>query len=272
MTGSLLEPIRRTKAYALAAEQIRGRIIDGTWRPGDRIPSEKELAEQLGVGRGSVRESLRIVEALGWIQIRPGEGALVSERASPLQMTLISDVIPPQLMNLADLWETRKIIEPTAAYLAAERNEPGTLRAIADALKRMESLTRKSKWVQAVRLNPDFHLAVGRASGNKVLAGIQEQLAHLERAVVVSEGAPDSTPERVEKVLAEHRAILEAIRTNKPKEAQQAMFQHLLDSWMAKVVQSARIGEPRAATGRRRTKISSSPRVALIETSVSHHG
>jgi len=252
-TGTaLLEPIRRTKAYVLAAEQIRGRILDGTWRAGDRIPSEKELAEQLGVGRGSVREALRIVEALGWIQIRPGEGALVSERSSPLGMTVISDVVPPHHTNLADLWETRKIIEPTAAALAAERNEPATLRAIAETLKRMETLTRRSRWVQALRLNPDFHLAVGRASGNKVLAGVQEQLAHLERAVAVSEGEPDATPERVQKVLAEHRAILEAIRANNPREARQAMFQHLLDSWMAKVPQSARNGQHAARAGRRR--------------------
>jgi GntR family transcriptional repressor for pyruvate dehydrogenase complex len=229
-----LEPIRRTKAYVLAAEQIRARIIDGTWSVSDRLPSEKELGEQLGIGRGSVREALRILEALGWIQSRPGEGARVAERASARVMTPIADVVPPQRVDLADLWETRKIIEPPAAYLAAERCEPTALDAIEDILNRMAALTHAGELVQALRLNPDFHLAVGRASGNEVLARIQEQLAQLERAAVVSEGEPDSTLARTEKVLTEHRVILDAIRANKPAEAQQAMFQHLLDSWMAK--------------------------------------
>jgi GntR family transcriptional repressor for pyruvate dehydrogenase complex len=232
--ASVLRPVRRAKAYDLASEQIKELITDGTWGPGDKLPSEKLLAEQLAISRGSVREALRMLEALGWLEIRPGEGTVVKQKVEAGPTAAVSDVEPPQEIDLGDLWEARKVIEPRAAYLAAERCVDSDLTEIENLLNRAERLIQEDDWGQALRLNPDFHLAVTKASGNKVLARLQHELARLERAVVVSEGEPDYSLPRAVKVLSEHRAIWKAVRSNRPDEAEQAMFQHLLDSWMAK--------------------------------------
>lgn len=231
---SVLQPVHRAKAYKLAAEQIRERIDDGAWRPGERIPSEKELAAQLGISRGSVREALRMLEALGCVEIRPGGGTVVKGRCTDRPGAAMPQTVPPRTVELGDLWEARKIIEPRAAYLAAERCKDAELRAIRDNLRLAERLIKEGDWVQAVHLNPDFHLAVTVASGNKVLCDVQVVLAQLERAAVVSEGEPDCTSERAQKALGEHRIIFEAIRANAPEKAEQAMCNHLLDSWTAK--------------------------------------
>ena len=76
----VLTPIAKTRAYEQAAEQIAARIQDGAWQPGDRLPSERDLALQLGISRGSTREALRILEAMGWLEIRPGDGTIVRDR------------------------------------------------------------------------------------------------------------------------------------------------------------------------------------------------
>ncbi len=75
----MLSPIAKTRAYEQAADQIAGRIREGAWRPGDRLPAERDLALQLGISRGSTREALRILGAMGLLEIRPGDGTIVRD-------------------------------------------------------------------------------------------------------------------------------------------------------------------------------------------------
>lgn len=231
---SVLRPVLRTRACVLAAEQIRDLIVEGAWRPGDRVPPERDLADQLGISRGSVREALRLLEALGWLEIRPGEGTVVRARITAQSAGPLSDAFSPRTVNLGDVWEARKVIEPRAAYLAAERCDKPALRALRANLKSMEARIRQCEWVRAIDLNPQFHLLVTRASGNGVLADVQERLANFEQVAVNAEGNPDFSPERVRKVFEEHAAIVDAIQAGNPAEAERAAFRHLLDSWMAK--------------------------------------
>src|SRR5688500_11429223 len=79
-TNGVLSPISKTRAYEQAADQIAARIKEGVWQPGDRLPSERDLALQLGISRGSTREALRVLEAMGWLEIKPGDGTIVRDR------------------------------------------------------------------------------------------------------------------------------------------------------------------------------------------------
>jgi len=240
-----LRPISKNKAYELAANEIKGRILDGTWKPGDRIPSERELAEQLAISRGSTREALRLLEAMGWLEIRPGEGTIVKDRGVDVDLDPTSEAGSRQRVKLGEIWETRKIVEPDVAYLAAERCDETELSDVEEALNRMTARADAGQMEEALLVNTDFHLAIARASGNKILAHFQRVLADAEiQALRAMESTDrhDTSPERVAKTIREHRAILDAIRAGQPREAEQAMFEHLIDSWMARWHSGSRDG------------------------------
>jgi DNA-binding FadR family transcriptional regulator len=231
-TDTSLKPISRRRAYELAADQIRRQIVAGVWQVGDRIPPERELADQLAISRGSTREALRLLEAMGWLEIRPGEGAIVRDRS---RVPLISGGLKEsfgQSAQLAEIWEARKIIEPQAASLAAERANETSVREIRSAIELMELLARNERWADAIDQNFAFHLAVARASENSVVLQMQEMLAaasmRAERAI-----GPAQTPDRVWKVIREHTEIFQAIQAGDPEAAHRAQFDHLVTSWMA---------------------------------------
>ena len=236
--SSVLSPIAKTRAYEQAAEQIAGRIREGVWQPGDRLPSERDLALQLGISRGSTREALRVLEAMGWLEIKPGDGTIVRDRRShvirPDGMVDDSAALLAGLsVEVGDLWEVRKLIEPGAAYLAAERCNADELAAIEDVLRKTEMTVAGGEQVDMLQVNPDFHMAVAWASGNAMIAHVQRMLVGAEVQATQSLKQEDRTPEQVAKTLAEHRHIFEAIRAGRPKEAERAAFDHLVTSWMA---------------------------------------
>jgi GntR family transcriptional regulator, transcriptional repressor for pyruvate dehydrogenase complex len=232
---ALLTPVSRANAYTLAAEQIKARILDGTWQPGDRLPPERELAAQLAISRGSTREALRILEALGCLEIKPGGGAIVREPRARADGSAHAAALPMPAAEVGDIWEARKLVEPGAAYLAAERCDEAELLAIEKNLTDAESYAQSGDQAAVFRLNPAFHLAIARASGNPIITHFQRLIAEIERKAIRSQPSDaDSTPERSAKSLAEHRGIFEAIRAGRPKDAEQAAFDHLVNSWMAK--------------------------------------
>jgi GntR family transcriptional repressor for pyruvate dehydrogenase complex len=230
--SAVLSPIAKTRAYEQAAEQIAARIQQGTWRPGDRLPSERELANQLGISRGSTREALRVLEAMGLLEIRPGDGTIVRDRR-PKPGGVAAGLLAGLSVEVGDLWEVRKLIEPGAAYLAAERCNGAELAAIEAVLNRMTDLATRGAQADVFLANPDFHLAIAWASGNAMIAHVQRMLVEAELQATRSVTRGDRTPEHASKTLAEHRRIFEEIRAGRPREAERAAFEHLVTSWMA---------------------------------------
>src|SRR5687768_1553200 len=181
--SSVLSPIAKTRAYEQAAEQIAGRIREGVWQPGDRLPSERDLALQLGISRGSTREALRVLEAMGWLEIKPGDGTIVRDRRTQMVKpdgVFAADLLGGLSVEVGDLWEVRKLIEPGAAYLAAERCNADELAAIEDVLRKTEMTVAGGEQVDMLQVNPDFHMAVAWASGNAMIAHVQRMLVGAE--------------------------------------------------------------------------------------------
>jgi DNA-binding FadR family transcriptional regulator len=133
------EPERRLLADALA-DRIQARIVDGTYRPGDRLPAERELAEQLGANRGSVREALKKLEQLRLVEIQQGSGI----RVLPLEEASLELVVRmllvdgrPNLPLIRELLELREVVVPAIVRLALERGSAGELDAFAKHLRRL---------------------------------------------------------------------------------------------------------------------------------------
>src|SRR2546430_8105791 len=114
-----LEPVRKTRIYEEVASQIQRLITDGRLRPGDHLPPERELAERFGVSRTSVRDAIRVLELMGLLEPRQGEGTVVRDLSPDSLVSPLASLLVRNRTLLADLLDVRKMIEPALAARAA---------------------------------------------------------------------------------------------------------------------------------------------------------
>src|SRR6201996_724664 len=123
-------PIPRTTLTATAFEQLISYVVKGTWKSGDRIPPERELCQQLGIARTSLREALKAMELIGLLDSRVGDGTFVCPRSEFLSRPLLWAFTGSDHNELQDIMEARTIIEENLAGLAAERGSEEEIGAI----------------------------------------------------------------------------------------------------------------------------------------------
>jgi DNA-binding FadR family transcriptional regulator len=225
-SGLEFEPVRPLARYEHVAERLAAEIRSGTFAPGERLPSERELSRRLEVGRASVREAIAALQVQGVIETRAGSGSFVAPDARERlpAAALAHDASP------TDLLEARALIEPEIARLAAERGRPdpecerllGAMEAAADP---SDPATRAG-WNESDRL---FHRQIAALTGNPVLAGIADHVASLMDQPLWQRLRDDSiaTPGRTAIHLAEHRMIYEAIADGDPEAAALYAAQHV---------------------------------------------
>jgi len=204
-------------------EQVRLMITRGDLQPGDKLPSERELAETLGVSRTSVREGLTALGALGILDIRPGEGTFIrrsndSETFEPLTVLLEVERNPE-----AQLMEVRRILETESAALAARRATPDDLEKIESALQVMKNADSVKGAVEA---DLRFHYTIAEATKNTVLLRIMNTVADLMHNNY-RQNRETLYAELTERVLNEHESILQAIKDKNPDEAWARMLEHI---------------------------------------------
>lgn len=213
------------------AREIIGSIIQGHYAPGDLLPTEDDLCEQLGVSRSVVREATKAITILGMIRSRQGRGTevLPYENWNEFAPEVIEARRDLQTVDefLVHLLELRRIIEVEAVALAAERatrDDVSTLRSLVD------SMDQVGDDVDAfARLDVAFHDAVLAATGNRPLRSL---LRSIEPALLTARTVSLSTrPAGVRRSTKEHRAILAAIADRSTTRARRAMTTHL--SWTA---------------------------------------
>ncbi len=209
-------------------------IAAGRYEPGERLPPEMELAGQLGVSRGVIRELLRSLEDRGVISIRHGRGAWINPMSdwNMLDADVLAALMPTpaSVSILSHYLECRRMLETEAAALAAQRASGRDLSDMADALARMSALAVESQSDAEANMrfhdaDIAFHGAMFRASGNQVLPRVVEPI---QRAMATLRPQLALHPEhRLRKTLPEHKAILAAIADHDPEGAREAMRAHL---------------------------------------------
>ncbi|MBL8227037.1 MAG: FadR family transcriptional regulator [Bryobacterales bacterium] len=222
-----IKPLARTSLSDGIVEQLTVLIARGTLKPGERMPSEKLLCEQFGVGRTSVREALKSLAAMGLIESQAGEGHFVATDGSravdrALQVGMLLDAT-----KVRELIETRLMLESEAAALAARRATKEHVAAIERQLEAMEQAGED--YAQYLEADLRFHLAIAAASQNSILANLLASIRGYLQSWV-HEALRRGTRRRAEGSIAEHRRIADAIRKKKPKAARQAMTDHILSS------------------------------------------
>jgi GntR family transcriptional repressor for pyruvate dehydrogenase complex len=202
-------------------EQVKELVLQGKLRPGQRLPSERELAEQLSVGRSSVREATRAMVALGVVEMRPGEGAFI--RPDFPRSTMESVEWSSLMLNghSQDLVEARMAVERTTAKLAAGRAAPeerARLRGLAEQMAGCSDLE------PFIDLDIAFHFTLAEASQNIVLRGILGGIQQLMRSSMLRV-LQDEELRRVS--VQQHLLLCDAIDRSDAEQAEQVMVMHL---------------------------------------------
>lgn len=218
----------RTHEKVLA--RIESDLAAGRWALGERLPAERALAEELGVSRPSVREAIRILEAMGIIRTAvgsgPDAGATVIDRPAAGLGAAVRLHVASGTLPVHDVVATRVALE-TWAVREAARARHGDASAEADRLVR--EMSAPGLAVDAfVRLDQDFHLAIARRAGNQLVEAI---LSGLRSAVhdYVARGidALPSWPDTARRLCAEHQQILDAVTAGDADRAERATRDHI---------------------------------------------
>ena len=215
------ETIRRDKVYEGVAKQIE-RLILKKLQPGDKLPSERELAETLGVSRSSIRDAIRSLELIGMVEPRQGAGTIVRELSSQSLVNPLANAIKRKEELIGELLDFRKMLEPQLAARAATRASPDELGEMEEILARQERKLRAGE--STIAEDSEFHYAIALASGNSVVLKVLDTLMDLLRdsreRSLQQEGRP-------QKSLAGHRRILAAIKRRDSDAAKAAMRRHI---------------------------------------------
>jgi GntR family transcriptional repressor for pyruvate dehydrogenase complex len=207
------------------ADELRAMIADGRLGPDSRLPSERLMAERMGVSRVSVRAALQQLKAEGFLDAKRGSGTKVVSSVQTLETPLLA-LVRGQPENFSDLLELRALLEGWAAARAARLAGPADLEEIGKIVRAME---RDRQFRHAAENDLAFHMAVARASGSiayqHIVAVIRQTLAkivtHLHDELQEQNGLEA-------RILEQHRAIFEAIRDKNPELATAHMTAHLL--------------------------------------------
>ena len=205
---------------ALTADRLIEMILDGEFDKNERLPSEFELAALLGVGRGTIREAVKILVSKHIVEIRRGHGTYITDNPGqiddPLGLTFIEDKKKLAL----DLFEIRLIVEPEIAALAAHRITEKERAKIEKACSAIEYCIDSGQ--PYAREDIVLHELIAKSSKNQVVTNI---IPIIHSAVEIFVELRDE--ELMLSTLASHRSIVNAIKNNKPNSARIAMKDHL---------------------------------------------
>jgi GntR family transcriptional repressor for pyruvate dehydrogenase complex len=222
--ASELRPVDRSRETVAGeiARKLLGYLLSGTVKPGERIPSERQLAETLGVGRSIVREALKSLTVLGLIDVRQGDGTYLKRTDSELLPQAIEWGLLLGAKRITDLVEARHYLEVLTASLAAQRRDDAALAELRRCVAVMEQAADADEFVAA---DIAFHYAIAAAAGNQSLLQIMRSIRSLLQVwisrVMVAEDSSRPTWE-------EHAAVLEAIERQDPTVASAAMEAHMV--------------------------------------------
>lgn len=226
MSAPLLDGLTRIERESikdLALAQLRRYIQSGAVKPGERLPAERALAERLGVGRSSVREALKVLEAIGLIESRIGEGTFLVEQSGATIGRTIGLSLATWGGAIVEIIGARKMIEIEAVRAAAEHATAEDISDLQRSIERMEA--SHDDFPMYLAADMQFHRLIGRATHNAIVEHITDTLiSMLEEAM--REGHTDQLPMFAEGS-ATHREVFTALARRDGAAAADAMRRHL---------------------------------------------
>jgi len=217
------EVVRRNKVYEEVAKQIE-RLILEKLQPGDKLPSERELAEMLQVSRSSIRDAIRSLELTGLVEPRQGAGTIVRELSAQSLVNPFANALKRRQELVSELLDFRKMLEPPLAARAATHASSDEISEMEEILQRQE--VTLSHGEASIAEDAEFHYSIALASGNSVVLKVLDILMDLLRETRERSLQLKGRPQRS---LAGHRRILAAIKRHDAEAAKDAMRRHIED-------------------------------------------
>ncbi|HHY26805.1 MAG TPA: FadR family transcriptional regulator [Desulfitobacterium dehalogenans] len=221
-----LKPIKTRKIYEEIVEQIRELVARGELKPGDRLPSERDLVERLKVSRASIREALSALELMGLLEVRSGEGTFVRKLRSESVVAPLAWMLTMEKGTVLELLEIRKILEVQAVGMAAERAEAEDLRELSAALERLQDDLNSP--TSDGSSDHRFHYAITRATKNKIMIRLMDTISDLMKYSLKTSRSKLYEGKYTPALLfQEHKKIYEAIMAKDIQGAKDFMLTHL---------------------------------------------
>ena len=218
-------PIKTTNISKLVMESIKQALLRRSLQPGDRLPTETELCESLGVGKSSVREAIKMLEVLGVVETRQGEGTYIAKKIAE---TSVNPLVYQLLIDdgsVSDILELRRMFEPSYTLLALEKATDEDISRIQEVHSRFCSEVESG--TQTAESDMAFHHAILDATHNPFIIRIGRTIMQLFQ---VSIG--ESMKEIPQRAVADHEKILQAFLAHDPKMLQQAVLESF-DGWVS---------------------------------------
>ena len=218
----MLEPLNKTRLYEDIVKQIIDSIKSGELKPGDKLPTERELALQLNVSRTAIREALRSLEIMGVIYSKVGSGTFIKEMSLDILMDSFAGILKKNERLIIELIEVRMLLEVEIAKLAARKINDNKIQAMEKALKLMADEIKEGGL--GVKGDNAFHIELANAADNLAMTSILnlcgQLLSSTTKAALKALGDPKIG-------LEHHRIILAAVKSGNEEEAGRLMKEHL---------------------------------------------
>lgn len=227
--SEIFAPIGKRRLFESVLDQLEKLIYEGKLQAGDRLPSERTLSETLQVSRPSVREALRVLDALDIITVRTGVGAgggtKISNQIGPTISRLMRLYMALGHFDLDNVLNTRRILEEEAARIAATNRTEEQLAGLETLLSEMDEAAADRDAYLA--LDGKFHLAVALASGNQLLAHLMGSMRDaVTENLVKAQPGDDTWPTLTAKAQKTHRALMAALRAGDADMAARQVARH----------------------------------------------
>ena len=210
------------------AAEIEKRILEGSLKPADKLPSERALALELGVSRPSLREAIQKLVAKGLLSTRHGGGTTVTDRLEAHFSDPWQDLVKGHPLLHRDLLELRQMLESQAAQLAADRATDIDIARLDAVYARLEAAYASDDMASCIDADVAFHQVIAEASHNVLIGHLTASLMRVIHGHVSSNLEHlHARPQRWEQLMAQHRAIWESVRKHRPQLAAAAASEHI---------------------------------------------
>lgn len=221
-------PVKTQRVYTQIVDQILDLIRAGEFPDGTQLPPERDLAEQLGVSRASLREALSALQILGLVETKPGQGTFICAEKIPSLLQVEASWLYEEEESPFAILQARKTVEPHIASLAARQRSDASLKRLDEILNSVEA--DPSDRIIFTEGDRKFHKAIAEATGNPVLVSmmsiVYELMGHKLWLTLMMDSTL-ATVGRVQEALVEHRRVYEAIKAQDETAAADRMNEHL---------------------------------------------
>ncbi len=213
--------VKKVRVFEEIVEQLKDYFANSDLQPGDRLPSERDLAEQFNCSRVSVRQALTVLEAQGLLVRKVGGGTYKADDEH-YKLSQLMSLLRTEAKDINEPLEVRKLMDPQIVMLAAQRATKKDIEAMRDCLRRQAEKIEAGELI--VEEDSEFHLLIAQAAKNGIIVKLVEAIHDLtwetrEKSIMAEQGGKRS--------LEGHYPILEAIENNDPDAAYEAMTRHV---------------------------------------------